>query len=52
MKTIQIASLIANDVAREEAVEGANFDNEIRALRDLELVAVAGGSDGVPVWGN
>jgi hypothetical protein len=43
----------SNEVARDAAAPESNLagaDNEIRQLRDLEMVLAAGGADGVPCW--
>jgi hypothetical protein len=51
MKTNQLVAEFANDVAREtERKEATSAHNEIRTLRDLEMVVVGGGSDDVPCW--
>ncbi len=46
MSEIKLALEQANEVARDTKDEG----DELRALKDLELVLVGGGSDALPVW--
>ena len=52
MEKIKLAGEIANEQAQDVVDQDvAGNDREIRALRDLEMVLVGGGSDGAVVWG-
>lgn len=45
---------LVNEQANETSADDARRDersSEIRALKDLEMVLVGGGSDGAPCWG-
>lgn len=54
MNQIKPAGEFSNEIAHEldeiRAV-AATAEHELRTLRDLEMGWVAGGGDGVPVWG-
>ena len=54
MKATNIAAQHANDLLGDVAGHESAFgnDRDIRALQDLELMLVGGGSDGVPVFGS
>lgn len=49
MEKINLANEQANDTSADEA-RREERGGEIRALKDLEMVLVGGGSDGLPVW--
>jgi hypothetical protein len=53
MNQIKLAGDFSNEVSREAAAPEAmvpGAENEIRTLRDLEMVLAAGGADGLPCW--
>ena len=44
-QAVEISGDVSQDVAGQDSAE-----NELRTLKDLEMVLVGGGSDGVPCW--
>lgn len=49
MEKINLANQQANETIADEA-RREERGSEIRALKDLEMVLVGGGSDGAPCW--